>query len=70
MFVYTVSYNAMCEGSELLGIFTDYVKARQFELEYRTTTPLDDDNGFENIEIRKIELDKIYGRFYDVGVTL
>lgn len=60
MFVYVVSLEIAYENSILLGVFSDYVKARQFML-VKSEDASDDD-----YVIRKVELDRIY-RFGDVG---
>ena len=53
MFVYVVMWSMSYEGGELLGVFSDYVKARQFVVDQKD----------ENLVIRKVELDRIYGGF-------
>jgi hypothetical protein len=44
------------EGEQLLGIFSDYVKARQYMLDQKD----------ENVSIRKVELNAIY-KFGECG---
>ena len=57
MYVYAVIWWMEYEGENLLGIFSDYVKAREYMLS----------NDSENIHIRKVELDRIYEAFSDIG---
>lgn len=56
--VYLVIHKVANEGDNVLGVFTDYVKARQFDLQYLSEIAMLD--GFEWTEIRKIEVDKSY----------
>lgn len=58
MFVYAVLLEIAYEGDALMGVFSDYVKAREFQLAKCQ-------NGetiflLEDIVIRKVELDHIY----------
>jgi hypothetical protein len=50
MEVFAVIWFMEYEGEQLLGIFSDYVKARQYML----------DQMDENVSIRKVVLDEIY----------
>ena len=59
MSVYVVSLDIAYEGSTLLGVFSDYVKARQHLLSLCVGASADDD-----YVIRKVELDKVYSDFY------
>jgi hypothetical protein len=59
MSVYVVSLDIAYEGSTLLGVFSDYVKARQHMLSLCVGASADDD-----YVIRKVELDKVYSDFY------
>ncbi len=68
MYVYVVLYGVQYEGMELLGVFSDYVKAREFEVSYKAKYAVGDD--CEWVEIRKVELDKVYGQIFDVGEVL
>jgi hypothetical protein len=68
--VYVVLYSAAYEGSELLGVFSDYVKAREFEVEYSGRYAISTDSDYEGIEIRKVELDKVYTGMFNVGEVL
>ncbi len=63
MEVYVVQLCIAYEGDYLLGVFSDYAKARQFELDYSTKHKLYNDY----IEIRKVELDKVYNGVLGVG---
>ena len=65
MFVYVVLYGVQYEGMELLGVFSDYVKAREFEVSYKAKYAVG--NDCEWIEIRKVELNRIYDAFGGVG---
>lgn len=64
-FVYVVLYGAQYEGTELLGVFTDYVKARAFEVQYQAKHMIGTDT--EWVEIRKVELNKVYDVMQSVG---
>ena len=57
MEVFAVIWSMQYEGENLMGIFSDYVKARQYMLDQKD----------ENLSIRKIELDRIYDGFLEVG---
>jgi hypothetical protein len=50
MEVFAVIWFMEYEGEVLMGIFSDYVKARKFMLE----------DGNDNLHIRKVVLDEIY----------
>lgn len=50
MEVFAVIWWMEYEGEVLMGIFSDYVKARKFMLE----------DGNDNLSIRKVVLDEIY----------
>ncbi len=50
MEVFAVIWFMEYEGEQLLGIFSDYVKARQYMLDQKD----------ENVSIRKVVLDEIY----------
>ena len=69
MFVYVVSYCAAYEGEQLLGVFSDYVKAREFEVNWKSKS-LVGDNENEWVEVRKVELDKVYSDMFNVGEEL
>lgn len=56
MEVYAVIWEIAYEGESLMGIFSDYVKAREFQLAQKDS----------NVYIRKVELDCIY-QFGAVG---
>ena len=57
MEVYAVIWSMAYEGENLMGIFSDYVKARQYMLDQKD----------ENLSIRKVELDRNYDGFLEVG---
>jgi hypothetical protein len=61
MFVYVVSLEIAYEGSETMGVFSDYDKANECKLSLCG-------DGLESKDyvIRKVELDKVYG-FGDLG---
>ena len=65
MFVYVVSYCAEYEGEQLLGVFSDYVKAREFEVNWKSKNGIGD--SYEWVEVRKVELDKVYEGMFEVG---
>ena len=52
MFVYIVLSGVQYEHEDVVGVFSDYVKARECELKYV------DEYGYTLI--RKVEVDKIY----------
>jgi len=61
MFVYCVFYREY-EVKELIGVFSDYEKARSFDLDYCAKDKIDGQHNWT--EIRKVELDKVdYGFF-------
>ncbi|NDB59296.1 hypothetical protein EB001_12735 [bacterium] len=64
-YVYVVSYCASYEGEQLLGVFSDYVKAREFEVNYKARYVIGESN--EWIEVRKVELNKVYEDMFAVG---
>ena len=68
-YVYVVLWGVAYEGNQLLGVFSDYVKAREFEVNWRSRHAVGNDE-FEWVEVRKVELDKIYSGFDNVGEQL
>ena len=54
MFVYLVIFGIPYEGENVVGVFSDYVKARECELTYK------DNSGYNYTEIRKVEVNKVY----------
>lgn len=62
-YIYVVSIDIAYEGSELMGVFSDYVKAREFML----TKSQGSWQSGEDYVIRKVELDRIDYRCGDVG---
>lgn len=60
MFVYAVIWWMEYEGEQLLGIFSDYVKAREYMLS----------QDAENLHIRKVELDRAFGFGEEVGEVM
>lgn len=65
MFVYLVFHYIAYEGSEVLGVFSDYDKARSFELDY--IAKYDVNSVYGGTEIRKVELDKDDYGFDGIG---
>ncbi len=59
MFVYIVFYHIAYEGEYVEGVFSDYEKARSFELEL--IAKMEITRASESTSIRKVELDKDYG---------
>ena len=55
--VYVVLWSVAYEGENLMGVFSDYVKARRYVLDQKD----------ENLEIRKVELNKVYEGMFNVG---
>lgn len=58
--VYAVIWSVPYEGENLMGVFSDYVKARRYVLYQKD----------ENLEIRKLELNKVYEDMFIVGETV
>jgi hypothetical protein len=58
--VYAVIWSVPYEGENLMGVFSDYVKARRYVLDQKD----------ENLEIRKLELNKVYEDMFIVGETV
>ena len=52
MFVYLVIHGIQYEGGSVVGVFSDYMKARECELKYV--------DSFGYTEIRKVQVDKVY----------
>jgi len=69
MFAYVVLWGVAYEGNQLLGVFSDYVKAREFDLNWCAKHAVGN-SECEWTEIRKVELDKIYSGFDNVGEVL
>lgn len=68
-YVYVVLWGVAYEGNQLLGVFSDYVKAREFEVNWRARHAVGNDE-FEWVDVRKVELNKIYSGFDNVGEQL
>lgn len=68
--VYVVLYGVAYEGDQLLGVFSDYVKAREFKVNWKERHTIGDGEYDEWVEVRKVELDKIYSGFDNVGEQL
>lgn len=68
-YVYVVMWGVAYEGDKLLGVFSDYVKARDFEVNWRGRHAVDNDE-YEWVEVRKVELNKVYSGFDNVGEVL
>ena len=68
-YVYVVLWGVAYEGNQLLGVFSDYVKARDFEVNWRGRHAVGNDE-YEWVEVRKVELNKIYSSFDNVGEQL
>ena len=60
MDVYAVIWWMEYEGEQMLGIFSDYVKAREYMLS----------NDSENLHIRKVKLDHVYADFAEIGEVM
>lgn len=66
--VYLVIHKVSNEGDTILGVFTDYIKARKFDLQYLSTVSMFED--IEWTEVRKVETDNpcsYYDGMYDLG---
>ena len=62
MEVYVVTFSIAYEGDNLVGIFSDYVKAREFELAFLQKHSIDGDG--EWTDIHKVEVNKIYDNVF------
>lgn len=69
MEVFLVYYMEAYEVNEVLGVFDNYVKAREFELECCKKYNVKDD-GVGWCEIKKVEMNKIYDGFGNIGVEV
>mgnify|MGYP006284532713 CR=1 FL=1 len=58
MEVYLVYYQEAYEVDQVVGVFSDYVKAREYELEYRRKYEVNDEYGW--CVIRKVGVDQVY----------
>ena len=65
MEVYLVYHSQTYEFNEVVGVFSDYVKAREFELEYIRKYEVDELSSWT--EIRKVEVNKDYDAFGNIG---
>ena len=70
MEVYLVYYKEAYEVNEVLGVFDNYVKAREFELECCKKYDVKEEGGYGWCEIRKVEVNKVYDGFGDIGEEL
>jgi len=66
MFVYVVTFSIAYEGDNVVGVFSDYVKARDFELAFIQKHNVGSDG--EWTEIRKVEVDKVYDNLFQDGI--
>lgn len=65
MFVYLVFHEADYEGSSVVGVFSDYEKARSFQVEYDAKFV---ESKYEGTVIRKVEVDKVdWQSFWEIG---
>ena len=65
MEVYMVIHEVAYEGSSVVGIFSDYVKARSFQVDYDAK---EIESKYEGTVIHKVEVDKVYDRaFFGIG---
>lgn len=65
MNVYCVFYQESYEVNELIGVFSDYAKARAFELDYIAKEKVS--GKYDWTIIRKVELDKADYQFGEIG---
>ena len=61
MFVYLVISGVAYEGEDVVGVFSDYVKARECELRYAS------EDDWSYTLIRKVQVDKDYEKFSYIG---
>jgi len=67
MEVYVVLWVLAYEGNQLLGVFSTLDKAKSYVEDYRSRNAIATESDSEWVEIRKVELDKVYKDFDDVG---
>lgn len=65
MFVYCVFYQESYEVNELIGVFSSYEKARDFDLQYCEKEKVS--GKYDWTVIRKVELDKVSYGFGNLG---
>lgn len=65
MFVYLVFYQEAYEVNDLIGVFSDYEKARKFELEYIAKWKIS--GKHEWTVINKVEVDNVDYAYGDIG---
>lgn len=65
MFVYCVFYQEAYEVNEVIGVFSDYAKAVQFDIDYRLKEKISGKHDWT--VIRKVELDKVDYGFGQIG---
>ena len=70
MEVYLVIYGINYEGENVVGVFSDYVKAREFELDFIRKNNIGEIKDYDWSMIRKVEVDKIYDDIFGVGVEV
>ena len=69
MEVFVVFHGIQYESNDVVGIFSDYVQAREFELGYIQKHNVSRD--WEWTEIRKVEVNKVYDDvFQGIGVEV
>ena len=70
MDVFLVYYAEAYEVNEVIGVFDNYVKAREFELDYCVKNGIKEDS-YGWCVIRKVELNKVYDDvFQGIGVEV
>ena len=62
MFVYVVIFSIAYECDNIVGIFSDYVKAREFDLAFQQKHKIAGE--YEWTEIRKVEVNKVYDNVF------
>lgn len=67
MEVYLVIYGINYEGSNVVGVFSDYVKAREFEIDFIRKHNVGGIKDYDWSEVRKVEVNKDYEDFFEIG---
>lgn len=65
MEVFLVYHSEPYEFNEVVGVFSDYVKAREFELAYAYKHKVT--GQWSDTSIRKVEVNKDYDGFFGIG---
>jgi hypothetical protein len=67
MKVFSVIWGTSYEGTQLLGLFSDLEKAKSFQESYYSRNAIAKNSDSEWVEVRRVEIDKVYSDFDEVG---